>query len=71
MYYIHSRLDIFYPINILSQFMSDLRHRHCFDAKHVLRYLLGTISSRLKYASSGGVMLLGYFDSDWGGSIVD
>ena len=40
-------------------------------AKHVLKYLLGTIAYGLKYTSSGGVMLHGFTDSDWVGSPVD
>jgi len=47
------------------------RNRHWISSKHVLRYLRGTIFYGLKYASIGGVMLLGYVDSHWGGSIVD
>ena len=51
--------------------MSALRHRHWVVAKHVIRYLRGTISYGLRYASSGGVMLLGYVDVDYGKNIVD
>ena len=47
------------------------RNRHWISSKHVLRYLRGTIFYGLKYASIGGVMLLGYVESHWGGSIVD
>ena len=51
--------------------MADLRHIHWVAGKHILRYLHGTISYGIRYASNGGVLLLGYIDSDWGGSIVD
>ena len=50
--------------------MSKSRHIHWVAAKHVLRYLRGTIGYKLRY-SSGGVMLLGYIDLDWAGSAVD
>ena len=40
-------------------------------AKHVLRYLRGTITYGLKYNSSGGVMLHGFTDLDWAGNLVD
>jgi hypothetical protein len=39
-------------------------------AKHILRYVRGTIDYRLRYTSSGGVMLHGFSDSDWMGSTV-
>ena len=39
MYLVHTRLDICYTVNALSQFMSDLKHIHWVAAKHVLRYV--------------------------------
>ena len=51
--------------------MTDPRHRHWVAGKHILRYFHGTIAYGIRYASNGGVLLLGYTDSNWGGSIVD
>jgi hypothetical protein len=51
--------------------MSEPRHRHWIAAKHVLRYLRGSIAYGLRYISSGGVLLHGYADSDWAGSSLD
>jgi hypothetical protein len=44
---------------------------HWVDAKHVLRYLRGTVGYGLRYASSIDMRLQGYVDSDWAGSTVD
>ena len=71
MYLVHTRLDICYTVNALSQFMSDPKHIHLVAAKHVLRYVQGTITYGLKYTSSSGVLSSGYSDSDWAGSAVD
>ena len=71
MYLVHSSLDICYADSILSQFMIDPRHRHWVAGKHILRYLRSTIAYGLRYASNGGVLLLGYTDSNWVGNIVD
>ena len=71
MYLVHTRLDIYYTVNALSQFMSDPKHIHLIAAKHVLRYVRGTITYGLRYTSSSGVLLSGYADSDWVGSAVD
>ena len=71
MYLVHMRLDICYTVNALSQFMSDLKHIQWVAAKHVLRYVRGTITYGLRYTSSSGVLLAGYADSDWAGSVVD
>ena len=51
--------------------MFEPRHRHWVAGKHVLRYLRGSAAFRLRYTSSGGVLLHGYADSDWDGSSVD
>ena len=41
------------------------------EAKHILRYLRGTITYGLICTSSGGLFLHGYADADWEGSPVD
>ena len=71
MYLMHTRLDICLAVNALSQFMFEPRQVHWVAAKHVLRYLHGTIVYGLRYTSSGGVTLLRYNDSDWADSAVD
>ena len=71
MYLMHTRPDICFVVNDVSQFMSEPRQRHWVVAKHVLRYLRGSIAFGLKYTSSSGVLLHGYVDSDWAGSSVD
>jgi hypothetical protein len=40
-------------------------------AKHILRYLRGTITYGLTYTSSGGLFLHGYANANWAGSPVD
>jgi hypothetical protein len=40
-------------------------------AKHILRYLRGTITYGLRYTPSGGLFLHGYADDDWVGSPMD
>jgi hypothetical protein len=59
-YLIHTRPDICYAVNALSQFMCEPKHLHMVTVKHIL-----------KYASSGGVMLHGFIDSVWMGSTVN
>jgi hypothetical protein len=39
--------------------------------EHILRYVQRTIAYGLRYTSSEGVMLHGFTDSDWMGSVVD
>ena len=70
LYPVHTRLDICFAVSALSQFMTDSRHVHWIAAKHVLRYLHGTIGYGLRYTSAGDVTLSGYTDSDWAGRVL-
>ena len=71
MYMIHTKPDICYALIEMSQFMTESRQRHWVATKHILRYLRGTITYGLKYASNGGLFLHGYADADWAGSPMD
>jgi hypothetical protein len=71
MYLVNTRPDIFYAVNVLSQFMSQPKQTHWIAAKHVLRYLQGTIGYGLRYAANVDLSLEGYADADWAGSAVD
>ena len=44
---------------------------HWVAAKHVLRYLCGTIGYGLRYTSNTDMTLVGYLDFDWDGSVED
>jgi hypothetical protein len=71
MYLVNTKPDICYAVNALSQFMSRPRQIHWVTAKHVLRYLRGTVGYGLRYASSIDMRLQGYVDSNWAGSTID
>ena len=58
-------------MNNLSEFLTDPKHVHLIAAKHILRYLRGTIDYGLKYKPSQNINLEGYVDSDWAGSAID
>ena len=71
MYLMNMRLDIFFAVNKLSQFLTDLRHVHLIVANHILRYLKGTVVYGLKYEANQKINLEGYADSNWVGSAID
>ena len=62
MYLTNTRLDICFVVNTLSQYLTDPRHVHLTAAKHILRYLKGTVDYGLKYKTDQrinlGVMLI-------------
>jgi hypothetical protein len=71
MYLVNTRPDICYAVNVLNQFMSQPRQTHWIATKHVLRYLQSTVGYGVIYVSDVDMILQGYADADWAGSIVD
>ena len=64
-------LDICFTVNTLSQFLVEPKHVHLVAAKHVMRYLKGTLDYGLSYDRDHNFTLSGYTDSDWVGSVSD
>jgi hypothetical protein len=71
MYLVNTRPDICFVVNTLSQFQVEPRHEHWVTAKHVLRYIHGTINYGLRYTASSDIQLHGFTDSNWAGSAED
>jgi hypothetical protein len=71
MYLVNTRPDICFAVNTLSQYMVEPRSVHMVGAKHVLRYVAGTVDFGLDYVRGDGVSLVGYTDSDWAGCAAD
>ena len=66
---IFTRPDLCYVVTKLSQYMSKPTKAHLGIAKHVLRYVKGTIDFCLKFEKcQDSLSLIGYSDSDWGSS---
>jgi len=71
MYLVNTRPDICYAVNTLSQFMVEPKGAHWAIAKHVLRYLQGTIDYGLLYTRSKDIRLSGFTYADWARSSMD
>eukprot|EP00253_Pinus_taeda_P010262 PITA_10262 len=71
MYLVNTRPDICFAVNKMSQFMCEPRKVHWVAAKHILRYLQGTVDYGLDYRQGDRVRLVGYTDSDWAGCASD
>jgi hypothetical protein len=56
-------------MNTLSQFQVEPKHEHWIATKHILRYLRGTITYGLRYASNTEVQLHGFTNPDWAGTV--
>ncbi|KAL5758668.1 hypothetical protein ACOSP7_021279 [Xanthoceras sorbifolium] len=71
MYLTATRPDILNTVSILSRFMHCASEWHLKAAKRVLRYVKGTCDFGIKFTRSKEFKLVGFSDSDWGGSIDD
>ena len=64
MYLVNTRRNICFAVNVLSQFQMEPKHDLWIAAKHILRYLRGTIRYCLKYDRRNDIHLIGYTDFD-------
>ena len=71
MYLTNTRPNICFVVNTLSQYLVQPRWVHLVTAKHVMRYLKGTIDFGLYYDGSHKYRLYGYTYADWARSILD
>ena len=51
--------------------MNTLRHVHLMVAKHVVRYLKGTVEYGFNYEVNQNINLKGYVDSNWADNAID
>ena len=71
MYLVNTRPDISFAVSSLSQFMVDPRRVHWTTARHVLRYIRGTVEYGLVYERMGSVQLAGFTNVDWARCVED
>jgi hypothetical protein len=71
MYLTSTRPDICFAVNTLIQFLVEPRRVHLVAAKHVMRYLKGTMDYGLSYDGDHDFTLSGYTDANWAGSVAD
>jgi hypothetical protein len=65
MYLMNTRPYICFAMNTLSQYLVEPRCVHLVAAKHVMRYLKGTLDYGLCYIRDHDFILYGYTDSNW------
>jgi hypothetical protein len=71
MYLMNTKTDICVVVNTLSRYLVEPRHIHLVVAKHVMRYLKGTLDFGLYYNGDQDFKLIGYINLDWAGSVSD
>ncbi|XP_031281495.1 uncharacterized protein LOC116140003 [Pistacia vera] len=71
LYLTATRPDLMFVASYLSRFMSCPSESHYRAAKRVLRYVKGTSNLGIWFKRAEKLVLQGYTDSDWGGSLDD
>jgi hypothetical protein len=71
LYLTNTSHDICFVLTTLSRYLVEPRRVHLVAAKHVMRYLKGTLDFGLCYTRDRDFKLVGYIDSDWDGSVSD
>ena len=71
MYLMNTRPDICFVVNTLSQYLVKPRRVHLIVAKHVMRYLKGTIDFGKYYDRDHDYRLYGYTDLDQAKSVTN
>ncbi|XP_046858516.1 secreted RxLR effector protein 161-like [Xenia sp. Carnegie-2017] len=66
-----TRPDILHIVNQLSRFLDKPDISHWKAAKHVLRYLKGTIDLQLTFLKNSNLDIVGDSDADWSGDLND
>ncbi|KAM6576564.1 hypothetical protein CsatB_028401 [Cannabis sativa] len=70
-YLCHTRPDISYAVNSLSQFLKSPTNTHWNAAKRILRYLKGTCTQGLHICCSNNLNITGFSDADWASNVDD
>ena len=71
LYLSHTRPDISYSVNVLTQFMHSPQKSHYHAALQILRYLKRTAGLGLTFRRTSKLNLEIYTDSEFGGSLID
>jgi hypothetical protein len=71
LYLTHSRPYLSYVVGTVSRFMQEPHELHWKVAKHILRYVQGTITFWIQYATESTLYLIGFTNSDWVGDSTD
>ncbi|KAL8154561.1 hypothetical protein AgCh_000071 [Apium graveolens] len=71
MYLTDTRPDITYGVSLITRFMEQPKKTHWEAGKRILRYVHGTLGDGLYYQKANDSKVLGYCDTDWGGSVDD
>jgi hypothetical protein len=71
LYLTHSRPYLSYVVGTVSRFMQELHELQWKDAKCILRYVQGTITFEIHYATDSTLDLIGFTDFNWASNNIE
>eukprot|EP00253_Pinus_taeda_P026602 PITA_26602 len=71
LYITHSKPDLSYAVGAVSRYTQEPHELHWNAANRILRYVQGTITFGIHYATDTALNLLGFTDSDWAEDNID
>nr|KYP58908.1 hypothetical protein KK1_014330 [Cajanus cajan] len=66
-----TRLDISFPVSVVSQFLNSPCESHWHAVVRILRYIKRSLGKGLVYNNRGHIDIVGYSDADWAGDASD
>ena len=66
-----TRLDISFPMSVVSQFLQSPCDSHWNVVISILRYIKSTLGQGVLYENRSHSQVVGYTDADWAGSTID
>eukprot|EP00253_Pinus_taeda_P024990 PITA_24990 len=70
-YLVNTRPDICFVVNTFNQFMVEPKRVHWAVARHILRYVRGTVGYGLKYSRGEDIHLNGFNNVNWAINSID
>ncbi|XP_075080568.1 secreted RxLR effector protein 161-like [Nicotiana tabacum] len=71
MYLTATRPDTVHSVSLLSRYMHCASEIHFQAAKHIIRYVKGTVNFGIMFKRALDFQFNGYFDTDWAGCLDD
>jgi len=65
-YLFNSQLNLLFVVGVFNKYMHDPKEQHWWVAKHILRYLKGTIDFGIAYGRDKSTTIMGYTYGNWG-----
>jgi len=70
-YLSHTRLDIAFPVSLVSQFMHNPTEEHMLAVRKILCYLKATPGKGILFKAGNKLNIQGFLDVDYAGSMTD